>query len=397
MGGKTYLVFDNRGDDIVNIGNNLVTLFAVYEMRTANNSGENEDSWTYAYQTINKVNTFLKGIEGAKDIIPDQYEQFKAEALFVRALSYFYLNNLYAIPYTIDQNAKSVPLRLQAETGTENNNMPRSTVKQVYEQILTDIENISSLPTKNNSYESVTRATQAAAHMLRMRVYMAMNEWSKALIEGQAITGYKLTDDASAPFSTPYYTSENIFSLPMETTNKPNTQQALAEYYHNGEIMVLDNAHGITSKANYSLENDKRVKAFFGEKKKYLKFKDAKDKLEWTPIFRYAETLLNMAECYINLNNPSEAKAYLKQVRSRSVDPATDPLKIENLSDAELKEAIYNEKRLEMLAEGVRGIDILRRGETFSKAGSIVVSPKDNGYIWPIPISEKELNQDIDK
>jgi len=398
MGGKAYLAFDNRGDDIVNISNNLVTLFDTYNMKVINIYAECEDNWTMAYQAINKVNVFLDNLtETGKEVVPEDYEQYIAEAKFVRAISYFYLNNLYSMPYSIDPNAKSVPLRLKGETGTDNNDMPRSTVKEVYEQILADVSDISALPTTNGSYETVTRATQAAAHMLRMRVYMSMGQWENALAEGKAISGYELLSDVAAAFSSPYYTKENIFSLPMDATNRPNTQQSLAEYYYNGQIMVIDDNHGIMSKPNYSLENDKRIISFKGEDRIYLKYKDAANKLEWAPIFRYAETLLNMAECCINLNNTADAKEYLKQVRSRSVDQDTDPLKIDNLSDSDLREAIYNEKRLETLGEGIRGIDILRRGETFSKnGGAIVVGPSDVAYyVWPIPSSETLLNKEL--
>lgn len=394
IGGKTYLAFDNRGDDFANISNNNVTLFQTYNMIVGNEVAENEDSWAEAYQTINKANTFLAGIAANPDVIAETYDQYQAEAKFVRALSYYYLVNLYSMPYSIDPNAKAVPLRLLPEYNQEHNDLARSTVSEIYNHILSDISDISALPTGNNTYTTVTRATQAAARMLRMRVYMAMNDWQSAVNEGKEIEGfdYELMADPAAPFSTPFFTPENIFSLPMATNNRPNTQQSVAEYYHNGQIMVLDDTHGITSKPNYSLENDKRLEAFKGNNRMYLKFRDARDKLEWVPVFRYAETYLNLAECYVNLGNSEEAKKYLKLVRNRSIDPATDPLNIDNLSDTELREAVYNERRIELLAEGIRAIDIVRRGETFSKAGTLTVTPTDNGYIWPIPLKELTLN-----
>ena len=49
MGGKSYLVFDNRGDDVINISNNLVTLFNTYNMNVGITDAENADTWTYAY------------------------------------------------------------------------------------------------------------------------------------------------------------------------------------------------------------------------------------------------------------------------------------------------------------------------------------------------------------
>ena len=225
-------------------------------MNVNSTSTENTTTWTNAYTTINKVNVFLEGIETGKEELGDKYEQFKAEAKFVRALSFYYLNNLYSQPFVLDADAKSVPLRLAAETGVDNNNMPRSTVKQVYEQILDDLKDYSALPDGEVSEAGVTRATKGAANMLRMRVYMAMNEWNNAINAGKEVTGYSLVQDVSALFATPYYTQETIFSLPMATNNTPNTQQGLAEYYTNDKIIVIDTSNGIMSETNYSLDSD---------------------------------------------------------------------------------------------------------------------------------------------
>lgn len=280
MGGKSYLVFDNRGDDVINISNNLVTLFNTYNMNVGITDAENADTWTYAYLAINKVNTFLQSLEGAREVAGENYDRYVQEAKFVRALAYYYLNNLYPTPYSVNPDAKSVPLRLTAEAGTENNNMPRSTVKQIYEHILSDLENISALDTEVNTYTGVTHATQAAANMLKMRVYMAMNEWDKAIAAGELVTGYSLPEDVTLIYKAPYFSQESIFSLPMADTNIPNTQQSLAEYYYDGKIMLIDTKSGIMSKPDYSLATDKRIIAFKGEKDLLMKFTDAKTKLQ---------------------------------------------------------------------------------------------------------------------
>lgn len=400
LGGKGYLVFDNRGDDVVNISNNLVYLFDTYNMRVGSTYAENEDYWTVSYLAINRVNIFLEGIETAKELLGDEtYSQYKAEAKFVRAISYYYLNNLYSMPYVLDKNAKSVPIRLKAETTNGNNNLAASTVKEVYDQVLADLDDsiINSLSDGVNSYDATTRATKAAAHMLRMRVYMSMGEWDKAIAEGKAVTGYSLVPDVASLYKTPFYSTESIFSLPMAATNVPNTQQSLAEYYADGRVLLVDITNGIMSKPNYSLDKDARIKNFLSRKdNKLLKYVDLTNKLEWVPIFRYAETLLGLAESYANLGgaaNETLAKGYLKQVRARSI-PTDDPLNIDTLSGDALKQAISNERRLELIGEGIRGVDILRKGESFNK-GTFTVKPTDSGYIWPIPQTEKTTNKAI--
>lgn len=400
LGGTGYLVFDNRGDDVINISNNLVNLFDTYNMRVGATYAENENYWLASYLAINRVNTFLESIEGAKDVLGNEkYNQFKSEATFIRAISYYYLNNLYSMPYVLDKDAKSVPLRLKAEKSNANNSLAASTVKEVYDQVLADLDDnlIAALPDGVNSYTSVTRATKAAAYMLKMRVYMSIGDWQNATVAGNAVKGYTLVSDVASLYKTPFYSTESIFSLPMAINNVPNTQQSLAESYADARILLVDTDHGIMSKPNYSLAADARVKNFLSPKdRKLLKYVDITNKLEWVPIFRYAETLLGLAESYANLGgsaNETLAKGYLKQVRSRAI-PTGDVLNIDALTGASLKEAISNERRLELIGEGIRGVDILRKGETFIK-GSLVVKPTDSGYIWPIPQSEKQINKDI--
>lgn len=122
----------------------------------------------------------------------------------------------------------------------------------------------------------------------------------KAIAAGELVTGYSLPEDVTLIYKAPYFSQESIFSLPMADTNIPNTQQSLAEYYYDGKIMLIDTKSGIMSKPDYSLATDKRIIAFKGEKDLLMKFTDAKTKLQWVPIFRYAETLLDLAECYAN-------------------------------------------------------------------------------------------------
>ena len=69
---------------------------------------------------------------------------------------------------------------------------------------------------------------------------------------------------------------------------------------------------------------------------------------------------------------------------------------IDALSGDDLKTAIYNERRLEFIGEGMRSIDILRRGEDFIK-GDKVTTPQSSGYIWPIPQIETLINVDLNK
>ena len=413
LGGKMLISFDNRSEDFINVSNNLVTLYAVYRMTTGDADSENPAFWRLCYRAINNANTFMEKLEESRDLISSStYAQYIAEARFVRAMSYYYLTMIYSKqPYALNPNATAVPLRLRAEKDGTDNDMAASTVSEIYAVILDDLkdETINALPTAVATYDAVTRATRAAALMLRMRTKMAMNNWDGAIADGTAITGYSLTATVTAPFSSPYYTLENIFSMPMASNNVPNTQNSFLEYYYGSPIIMVFNmeAPGILSEDAYNQEGDARIENFveFRESANYhllTKFTTPL-RLDWIPVFRYAETLLNLAECYAAKGGASEddAKALLKQVRRRAIAEEDDVIKdaaIDALTGNALQSAIYKERRLEFIGEGIRGIDIFRRGETFPAKGSgaqnvEAVSPSDGNYIWPVPSSEKAINK----
>ena len=395
-----------RGDEFINQSVNANEAIASYEMTVGQTTSDNTETWTKLYQTINNANTFLEKINDAKEIAGDNYGKWVAEAKFVRALSYYYLNSLYAQPYLLNKDAKSVPLRLKSENNTGNNNLKRSTVAEIDAQILEDIsdENINNLPSAAGTYDAVTRATQGAAHVLRQRIYMEQGQWDKAIEEGLAVKGYILESDISNLFKSPFITGENIFSFPMSETNRGSRQSAPAYYFYDGTRFVIDYTSGILSKAGYSITGDARVKELTGKvgtQPISTKFKDSQNYLDWSPVFRYAEVLLNLAESYYQNGDEPSARKYLNEVRRRSVKESDDVIDISSLKVEALKTAIYNERRAEFIGEGIRSLDIHRRGEDFIKQGGTVkeihITPATNGYIWPIPTIESSANKLIEE
>ena len=406
MGGLAYIVFDCRGEDIVNISN-PVTMQDTYEMKVLPTATENGRIWNYAYGTINTCNIFIQNMEdyNCKELLTEKtYNQYVAEAKFIRAYCYYVLVNLYSQPYKLDQNAKAVPLRITALRSSGNNDCPAATIKEVYTQILADCvpADLANAPKTRNG---VTRASAAAAHLLKMRIYMAMEDWDNAITEGTAISGYSLDADVTKLYGQDTFNSpEMIFALPMSTQDSPNTQMSCAEYHSKSAAVAwLDVEGGILSQADYSLAGDARINKLIDTDGTYFyskKFVDKAQKLDWIPAMRYAEVLLNLAECYANKEGKlTEARAALKQVRSRAI-PTGDTVDVDNIAASEIKSRVYNERRLEFICEGIRGVDIIRRGESFVKNNSlfkVTVAPTDNNYIWPVPDSEKNYNKTLGK
>ncbi|MGM9758803.1 MAG: RagB/SusD family nutrient uptake outer membrane protein [Parabacteroides sp.] len=79
------------------------------------------------------------------------------------------------------------------------------------------------------------------------------------------------------------------------------------------------------------------------------------------PVIRYAEILLTIAECDIELNqNLDEAVACMNQVRNRAGMPDVNTAKYN--SQSTLRELVRRERRVEFAGEGLRRADLKRWG-----------------------------------
>ena len=400
LGGKMYIAMDFIGDEFEIISSNGYQMQATFDNNVGRNSRENGEIWQYVYRCINSVNTVLDRLPFAQDVAGDNYNQYIAEAKFIRAVCYFYLNTLWSMPYMMGSDALSVPLRLKCEEDLSDNALARSTNQQVYDQIFSDLAAVSDLPVSGNNMNSITRATQAAVNMLKMRAYMAMERWQDAINCGESISGYELLGSPADVFAAPYINNEMIFSLPMSNSNRNTGNAAVPSYYYNGTSAIL-HAGSIYSETGYGLDADNRVAALKGSANSnaiILKFPNGSTGLDYVPVFRYAETLLNLSECYFNLGNETKAKELLLQVRRRSLSEADDVLNFNSMQGSTLRTAIYNERRLEFIGEGIRGMDQMRRRETIVKMKGTNLersySPEvgTNGYIYPIPQTERTMN-----
>lgn len=404
MGSKAYVCVENIGDDVINVSGNGIEALYSYEMSVGMDTQDNYETWTAAYTTINNANTVLANMETHQEVAAGDYDRYVAEMKFCRALAYYYLNFLYGKPYKINPNALSVPLRLQAESSLDNNDLKRSTVKEVLEQILEDTKDYTHLPSGGSTYDGITRATQGAALMLRMRTFMDMGDYQNAIQAGELIQkqGYQLASDIKDVFASSSSCPELIFSFPMSVSDNGGGMQVSVPYfYYSGNSVVVDATSGIHSPLYpaYDLADDARISELEKgpESKRILtKYTDGSNYQDWVLIFRYAETLLDLAECYAHEGEENQALACLKEVRRRSVPENVDVLDLSSLHGENLLQAIYLEKRSEFVGEAIRAIDIHRRAEDYVKrkatSSEFTITPSTNGYIWPIPTVERANN-----
>lgn len=125
-------------------------------------------------------------------------------------------------------------------------------------------------------------------------------------------------------------------------------------------------------------------------------------------ILRYADILLMYAEALNEASGPSpEVYDALNAVRQRVKMPAIDP-SVTPLTQAELRQIIHHERRIEFAGEGLYYNDIRRwkTAETLLNASikkydgsQIEVRTFDpsRDYFWPIPLTETDLNPNLEQ
>jgi hypothetical protein len=317
-----FIVYgDIRGVDILKETDNLVTAADIFNQIPTNSSNSITSFWTSSYYAINNANLFIDGMnDGGTNVVgAAKGKAYIAEAKTLRAMLYYGLLQFFAKPYADGNGAKpGLPLRLTGIKGSGSSELARSTVAEVYTQILKDLNEAEiDLPLTNSSAAlNTTRIHRNTVIAFKTRVYLSMQKYPEAVTEANKIVS------STAPFVSPsgvahkleaniatiftnYTTSESIFSMPMTSTagDFPGTQNQIAYYWTpvaslggvgNGEYSV--NPAGILANTTQFTVDDKRRSFILatnsGTKLWNMKFKTPNPYTDYVPVIRYAEVLL---------------------------------------------------------------------------------------------------------
>ncbi|HAQ18469.1 MAG TPA: RagB/SusD family nutrient uptake outer membrane protein [Prolixibacteraceae bacterium] len=430
---------DNRGEDVVNVATFYqLTYTATYSPTTANNV----HYWKDSYRLINRCNIVIEGVKKAatENVIPAALAaEYEGEARLLRAMTYHELLIHFARPFKDNPTAPSkgvpyfeTPFTTQAaiDAGFATG---RSTVAEVYAKILADLDFAeTSLPLKavRTGNFKLVRATKGAAVAEKTRIYLHMWDMDKVIAEGTKFTTgamagtYSLTADPSGPFVTPYANTESIFGMENSGTNNPGVNAALASQYGRRQLVCVSPI--IWRNPSWLADDKRRADGAMTFKVSNViftnKYKDQTNYTDPSPMLRYAEVLLNMAEAYARKGDVANGLIYLNMVRNRALaTPATQAYTAANFKDnVELLGAILVERRIEFVMEGRRWPDIHRLqqcpyfpingipaklangmpagtaytlGTPYTGAlGTVAVPYSDFRFVWPIPQDEINAN-----
>jgi hypothetical protein len=427
LGSFYFIASDIRTGDFISTNLNAAAGATTYSLLTQTTTGDVVDIWEDGYQAINAANVFIDGMDKYKGtaVVGDaKSKNYIAEARLIRAVSYYYLLQLYARPYWDGMGTKpGLPLRLTGITNGGNFDLARSSVKDTYAQILTDLDFAEqNLPLNYSSAEfNTTRAHRNTAIALKTRVYLSMQDYPKVKTEAdkmvsqaapfRAATGVAntLNPSVQAVFGGSFNSAESIFSMPFTTNDRPGT--SLGSYYlpgrTDGGSATMNGAanyslypEGIPADPTWTVADDRRKFLITGPLTKKLwltKFSQATPYLDYAPVMRYSEVMLNLAEAIARTTTGVDERgvALLNAVRNRS-DKTTTYTVASFANNTAFLAAILKERHIEFLGEGIRNADIMRLGIPIpaKPAHTVPAAPSSApNYIFPISSDELILNK----
>lgn len=115
------------------------------------------------------------------------------------------------------------------------------------------------------------------------------------------------------------------------------------------------------------------------------------------PVIRLEDIMLMYAEILVSKGQTTEALAIINKIRGRA---GADKLTVTSATD--VLNAVKNERRLELMCEGVRWFDIVRWGEWKNRIsvkfnrysnpdGTSQSNIQDGRYLYPIPMSQIDV------
>ncbi len=331
--------------------------------------------WNTSYSGISRANFALENIDNVPFVNEGDRDVRRGEIFFLRSWLYFNLVQLYGdVPYVT--SAGDSPEEILSDEF-----LVRTPAATVYENILTDAQQAIDLLPVPGSTES-GRATRGAALMLKAKMHMALQQFPQAqpLLEEMQTLGYSLQSNYADIFApNNKNNSEMVFEIQYSFAlgQASNFVSRFVPFNSGNDILGTSGPAGSRAGQNQPTQNmidlyDQDDARFAHNISFYntgstiepwmskFNYGFADDGLQDVnfPMFRYADALLMLAECYEETGG-GDPTTLLLQVRSRSMpDPSLSAAEA-----ADLEQTIADERRRELLAENHRWFDLLRTGK----------------------------------
>lgn len=417
------------------------------QLNTMQLASKMDGVWDNCYQGINRANAVIMHMPDVQEIDQAVANRLVAEAKFFRAYNYFHLVKTFG----------AVPFYTEPYESAENMELPRTETATIYAQIEADLNDaVNGLPAATFTANG-HRVTRYVAAMVLADVYMYEHKYAEALNPLQIVldSPHSLTANIDLAENSAYNQLRSMDDLDesiyaFEYNNEISPSNWLPTYAFDGDAASngLFGTYAITQKVhgpidrylNIYEEGDLRVQPnqffhwtytnpntgqvwnsvgnaaccwyYYDEEALLNSGRGTKD---WN-LYRYAETLLDAAECIAQSTGVNaEAAGYLAQIKARAnlgtvADLTTE---LQGLSKDAFIQECWNERLREMPLE-FKMWDLCVRVGMFpniseTTPGEITwinlvgatnasgFAIKDTDLLWPLSVNEIQRNPNLEQ
>ena len=331
--------------------------------------------YTQAYSIIYSTNSVLQNIDKVTNGRVEQINRIKADAYTIRAMAHFDLVRVFAQNYSYTPNASHRGIVIK----TKNSDsvmaiIVYSSVDQVYNQVLNDLDSALSLYSKSifiyPSGDAKTWLSADAAKALKARVCLYKGDYTQAFTLSSALINggkYSLIPNYSyvASWRGKNISSESIFELAFGKSsgggygdyfNFTVPQSLYSQFAATTDLTGMYDEADV--RGHNSLFQDTILNGTtYSFSKKYFGTSDSVNNIK---VIRLSELYLIAAEAAVQadpVNGLATAATYLNTIRTRANPSATS---FTASTQQEMIDEIFNERRRELCFEGHLFFDIAR-------------------------------------
>lgn len=331
--------------------------------------------WEAIYAGLARTNLLLARVPDVPGLADAERNQILGEAHFLRALHYHNLVKYWgAVPMPL------APVATAAEAAA----FTRAPVADVYTQIVSDLDQAQQLMTNASQ---TRQGSLGAVRALRARVLLYKGDWAGAEAAADEVLGmgYSLAGSYPSLFTADGTdTPEDIFRVSFT----PQEYNEMGYYYlwdGRAEVAPTEDLYGSYEagdvRRDWSIEEDDGD--FQGTK--FPTTIGGED----IHVIRLAEVMLIRAEAIARQGRLGPAVAAYNPLRVRA-KLAPHVFGTDVKTQAEVLDAIWHERRVELAMEGDRWPDLVRTG----RAASVLGLTADRAFqtLYPIPASERVVS-----
>jgi starch-binding outer membrane protein, SusD/RagB family len=344
--------------------------------------------WNNSYSQIYGVNAVIEGVQKSAALLQADRDQIRGEALFVRALVHFYLQQLYGdIPYITTTDYRI------------NGKVVKMSALDLYPKLIADLEEATTLLPEGYISAERVRPNRFAAKAFLARVYLYNSKWAEAANEASAVLNYtelyKPTANLAATFKKQSTTTIWQF---MPGVAGQNTDEATTFIFIAGPPPLVALTPSLMAafelgdlrKSSWTKAVTKTGSTWY-HADKYKTKGNSGTSVEYSIVLRLSEQYLIRAEARARQGDLIGAKEDLNVIRNAAGLGNTNAVTV-----AEIVDAVLRERRVELFTEyGHRFFDLKRFGTVNAVLSTIKPGWEATDSLLPLPETELLVNPNL--